>query len=383
MAFAIKVDGVDDSLVSASNAFLTTDTYTSLNIKLELNPADTYASLSKIFDVSGIFQVNYRDFVGDSTKIRARFLTTGGSPYLFIPLGLVTGVFSTIEFDATTVSGDIVFTIKVNDVVIDTTTIVSSTFNRFNRAAVLLDTDGECECTYITLKKDGVLVNNWDADASDHGAGTPVLDDIQSGNDATGVNMPTDGSVWIDLGGSGITVTVTESGPGFTETINSTLTAKLNASISESGPSFTESINVTLTALTIEAAITEVGPSFTESITATVTPAAAITVSISEQGPSFTESISVTVLQNIEAVISEAGPSFVESINVSLIQDITVSITESGPSFVESIIASIPVEIVINPRNIIYAKRQSTTVRVKTKLNSVTIKRKSNTIRIR
>ena len=52
----------------------------------------------------------------------------------------------------------------------------------------------------------GITLNNWDADSSSRGVGTPVLTDIIGGDDATGINMPTDGSAWIDLGGSGVSV---------------------------------------------------------------------------------------------------------------------------------------------------------------------------------
>jgi hypothetical protein len=41
----------------------------------------------------------------------------------------------------------------------------------------------------------------YDATASSHTAGTPILSETLNGNDATGVNMPTDGSAWLDLGG--------------------------------------------------------------------------------------------------------------------------------------------------------------------------------------
>lgn len=46
-------------------------------------------------------------------------------------------------------------------------------------------------------------VINLDAAASDHSntGAQPVLIDTIGGNNATGVNMPTDGSAWIDLGG--------------------------------------------------------------------------------------------------------------------------------------------------------------------------------------
>mgnify|MGYP003634382796 CR=1 FL=1 len=49
---------------------------------------------------------------------------------------------------------------------------------------------------------------NWDATASSHTAGTPILTDTISAVNATGVNMPTDGSAWVDLGGGGISLTV-------------------------------------------------------------------------------------------------------------------------------------------------------------------------------
>ena len=52
----------------------------------------------------------------------------------------------------------------------------------------------------------------YDANASVHTSGTPILSDTANSNDATGVNMPTaalgqPGSAWVDLGSSGITIT--------------------------------------------------------------------------------------------------------------------------------------------------------------------------------
>lgn len=68
---------------------------------------------------------------------------------------------------------------------------------------------GEAQLEYFTYDDTNSVANSrdWDATSSFHGAGTPILDDILNGFDATGVNMPTDGSAWIDLGGGGITVT--------------------------------------------------------------------------------------------------------------------------------------------------------------------------------
>ncbi len=56
---------------------------------------------------------------------------------------------------------------------------------------------------------------HYSATTSSHAAGTPVLTDTVSGNNATGVNMPTDGSAWIDLGGGG-DLTITAATPDYT-----------------------------------------------------------------------------------------------------------------------------------------------------------------------
>lgn len=48
--------------------------------------------------------------------------------------------------------------------------------------------------------------HNWDATASDHSntGSQPILIDTVGSNNATGVNFPTDGSAWVDLGGGGV-----------------------------------------------------------------------------------------------------------------------------------------------------------------------------------
>jgi len=53
---------------------------------------------------------------------------------------------------------------------------------------------------------DDVLVRSYDFDGSSHGTGVVTVIDTVGANNATGVNMPTDGSAWVDLGGSSGTV---------------------------------------------------------------------------------------------------------------------------------------------------------------------------------
>jgi hypothetical protein len=67
---------------------------------------------------------------------------------------------------------------------------------------------------FITSAND----RNFDPTASSHAAGTPILTDTIGGNNATGVNMPTDGSAWIDLGGGGISIAVDSGGYSYAGT---------------------------------------------------------------------------------------------------------------------------------------------------------------------
>lgn len=66
------------------------------------------------------------------------------------------------------------------------------------------------EVQYIKLQSTN-FDHYLDATASSHSAGTPILVDTVGTNNATGVNMPTDGSAWIDLGGGGTQLLVDNS----------------------------------------------------------------------------------------------------------------------------------------------------------------------------
>jgi len=171
-----------------------------------------------------------------------------------------------------------------------------------------------------------------------------------------------------------IQASITELGPSFAESISANLSVNITGSIGESGPAFTESISATLSTLTIQGDITESGPSFTDSISIDVQASAGLNASIAELGPSFTESVQASLDKAIEANISEYGPSFTDSITISLTSEIDASIGEYGPSFIESLSAKIPVKISVNAKN---------TIKVKRSANTVKIKRKSNILRVK
>ena len=93
-------------------------------------------------------------------------------------------------------------------------------FNSVGRFSSGLYFGGQVENITITDPLSSVNDRNWDATASSHAAGTPILTDTIGGNNATGVNMPTDGSAWVDLGGGGIVAKFTRTLPAPSATIS-------------------------------------------------------------------------------------------------------------------------------------------------------------------
>ena len=142
----------------------------------------------------------------------------------------------------------------------------------------------------------------------------------------------------------GTTLTITESGPSFTDSISSVVTGSITTSIVGTGPSFTDSITVAVTSVgAISGSIAGTGPSFTDAVTISAT--GNITASITNAGPSFTDSVNSTVTGGITTSIIEAGPAFTDAVTVSVTLPGTIdaSIIGNGPGFIEYILTSIPV----------------------------------------
>jgi hypothetical protein len=202
---------------------------------------------------------------------------------------------------------------------------------------------GEYDLYSLTVNKSGSATNFYDPTATS-GTGLVLEDTVGTGTDGTLTNFTgTTNSWWVFYSAGGTITSIAESGPGFTDSIASTVTGSITASIVGLGPSFSDSISVNVaSAGIISASIAETGPSFTDSISSTVT--GNISASIVSAGPSFTDSVSITVTGNITTSIVGVGPSFTDavSITVSTPQLINTSIVESGPSFIESILMSTP-----------------------------------------
>lgn len=231
--------------------------------------------------------------------------------------------------------------------------------------------------TYELIDVDASQLNKWDATVSNHGAGTPITTDTIGGNNATGVNMPTDGSAWVDLGGgsNSVNADLSEQYESFSESLNISLSANVSASVSESYSDFTESLSVSVIPdVNVTTSITESYGDYSEAINTNITEAGALEASIAESYDEQSDAIVANVSINVFAGIIEAHGDFNSDISTNVSTDVFADITESYDDFSELVAAQLPVNITINTKNIVRVKRSS---------NAVKIRRKSNIVRVR
>ena len=186
--------------------------------------------------------------------------------------------------------------------------------------------------------------------SSSHAAGTPILDETSLNSlDATGVNMPTDGSAWVDLGGSGISIAVTEVKSNRIDISSLSISANLTITTTETRPS-----RVDLSTLSVAG-----------NVLATVT----------EVKNSRADNSSVTIgVSALSILVTEIKGSRVDLSSIDIKKEIDLIVTEIKASRQDFSLLNIPVIITINPKNIIRVKRKENTVRVKRNSNIIRVK---------
>jgi len=180
---------------------------------LQFDGVNDYAELGTIVQLSGDFEVEVKFEIDVSETGNVLVLRTQSAQNQWIGrfngnhllywggnLQAVSGLISgtTFTYTITRVSGTVEW--RIDGVLKKTFTNTSDLYLRD-----IFKTDaGQFE--YLKITDGSTLIHNIDATASSHATGTPVLTDTVGGNDATGVNMPTDGSAWINLGGGSVTL---------------------------------------------------------------------------------------------------------------------------------------------------------------------------------
>lgn len=176
---------------------------------------------------------------------------------------------------------------------------------------------------YLNVIDNGTQIHYFDPDVSDHSntGQQPVLVDTVGSNDATGVNMPTDGSAWVDLGGGSVT-----------GTINLTLDNTTISSVGQVGSDVSGTINITLSDVTQNAS-GQVGNDVSGSISITLDDSQAL---ISGQvGSDISGVISITLSDDLSSSAGQVGSGVSGSMLYTNISDTmtaagTVAISVSG-----------------------------------------------------
>lgn len=193
MTWALQFDGVNDYLtVSLSNPI-------SANQPFEIEVRATVPSnYSRPFGSSA--GNSSRLLIFNSTN-EVRLTDSFGVSVSFVAPSYTKTDFNTFKFIRDS-SNNVSF--YLNDVFVSTKALSGAfAVNQIGRQSTSGYTKGDIE--FIRFNEGGTDTNYWDATASSHAAGTPILIDTIGGNNATAVNMPTDGSAWVDLGGGGAT----------------------------------------------------------------------------------------------------------------------------------------------------------------------------------
>ena len=200
MAWIAKTDGVDGRFTYAAN--LAQSTNGSFEIKFRvLSIAGTYVHIATLYDSLGINRIVVENS-GDKVQLNQGGGTDAAWSGVF-GSALSVGQDITLRFET---AGGSLKRLYVNGVDKGTASTNASYIGYYRHLGVSDGVYSEIGIYYATFIDNNNSANNVDlqADSSSHGTGTAVLTDVNGHINASAVNLPTDGSVWEDLGSGGI-----------------------------------------------------------------------------------------------------------------------------------------------------------------------------------
>lgn len=129
-------------------------------------------------------------------------------------------------------------------------------------------------------------------------------------------------SAWVDSGGGGVSLSVTEVLQPFSDSSLATIAPKVSISVT----------------------VTEALSAFTDNSTVTIVEAGNVSVSVTETLSPFAESSIIKVSANVELLVTEVLNSFLDGSNVTIAKDITVTVTEVLNSFADNSTVRMPAD---------------------------------------
>ena len=201
MAWALQFDGVNDyATLDSAVSFADTGEYSiSIAVKLDAAPAEDINTLLYLDNNNYLY---YRQ-----SNTRFYWKIAGSSVQFVVPTVDVLGVDVVIHLQQTASGAK---TISVDGIGTSSTFTALRTFSfdQFVRNGNWEFTGQLSEVVVYSDIAETTAVERWSATDSSHTAGTPVFLNTITSNNATGFNMPTDGSAWFNLGGGGLTLVV-------------------------------------------------------------------------------------------------------------------------------------------------------------------------------
>ena len=348
MAWIVESDGVDDSLTSATigNVVASKLRVVSTNVTWQTTGylwSQAGATVSTREFGLWLLSGTYRVYAGGSSTVVA---TEASFPISNVTVDL------TVDYNANTailiIDGVTAFN---GAITAGTGRVNNEAFRAFARGGGFFAQSGT-RVGNTEIYIDDVLVRNYDFDNSSHGSGTVTVDDITASNDWTGVNMATDGSPWVDLGG-GVTVTAA--------------TANYNYSEIAGVIDLTGEVMVTGQTANYDYA----------AITATIELGTEIIVTGQTANYNYTGIDGSIELTGLITVIGQTANYDYDGIAADITLQGSIVVTGSTANYdYNALNATIILQgpITINPKNIIRVKRKSNTIRVKRKSNTIIVR---------
>lgn len=303
---------------------------------LQFDGVNDYAELSSMVQLSGDFEVEVKFKVksGSSANVLRTNITQNqwigrwnGNHLLYWGSVLITHPVLSLDTDyvyrIVRTGSNIDW--YINDTLAETSTNANDLYLR----DIFKVAEGQIQ--FLKITDGATLIHNLDSNQSDRSGSTnqPIITDTIGGNNATGVNFPPfDASVWVDLGGGGVELNITESLNSFQDSSLLNVSYNVSAIITEQLSSFSDSSHVNLTlAQSISIAVTEVLGSFSDLSLLNVSQTAGVDISVTELLNSFSDGSNVTISKDITLDVTEILTDFSDNSSVKL--PVTWSVKQS------------------------------------------------------
>lgn len=194
---------------------------------------------------------------------------------------------------------------------------------------------------------------------------------IKSGSD-----LDTNGiGAFIQSSGGQIDAAVTEVLNSFEDTVTASISINVSSNVTESLNTFEDSSSANVTpGINVDIDVTETLSTFNDLSQVTITEAGQVSATITETLNTFEDNSIANISANIGAIVTESLNSFSDSVNAIIQKEVEAQVTEQLNAFSDSATIRLPINITINPKNVVRVARKQKTTRVLRRQNTVRVR---------